>query len=101
MGELIRQLDTTGQIGPEIPFHGILMLVVSGCTGGEEVWAEFLLAEFGMFLLVAKQPAVLFSRISLTESNIWISVSVSQLYASLVLSFPQKRRSSCSKRHLP
>ena len=35
------QLDLAHQMGPEIPLHGILMVVVSYFTGGEEVWAEF------------------------------------------------------------
>ena len=35
------QRDSAHQIGPEIPIHRILMVVVSCCTWGEDVWAEF------------------------------------------------------------
>ena len=35
------QRDSALQVGPETSLHGILMVVVSCCTGGEEVWAEF------------------------------------------------------------
>src|SRR5271155_5363556 len=41
MGKWRPQQDSVHQIGPEIPLHGILMVVVSCCTGSEDVWAEF------------------------------------------------------------
>jgi hypothetical protein len=41
MGKQRQQQDSAYQIGPEIPLHGILMIVVSCCTGGEDVWADF------------------------------------------------------------
>jgi hypothetical protein len=41
MGKRRPQKDSAHQIVPEIPLHGILMVVVSCCTGGEDVWAEF------------------------------------------------------------
>jgi hypothetical protein len=41
MDKRIPQRDSGHQIGPEIPLYGILMLVVSCCTRGEDVWAEF------------------------------------------------------------
>jgi hypothetical protein len=36
-----QQRDSSHQIVPEIPLHGILMVVVTCCTGGECAWAEF------------------------------------------------------------
>ena len=47
MGKRRPQQDSAHHMGPEIPIHRILMVVVSCCTGGEEVWAEFSPSEIG------------------------------------------------------
>ena len=54
------QRDSAHQINPEIPFHGILIVVVGCGTGGEEVpRGIFHSQELEIFPLVAQQPAVL------------------------------------------
>ena len=57
MDKRMARADSEHQIGPEIPLHENLMIVVSCCTGDEEVWAEVFKLE--MFSLVAQQPGVI------------------------------------------
>jgi hypothetical protein len=59
MGKRRPQKDSAHQIVPEIPIHGILMVVVSCCTGREDVWAEFFTLE--MFWPAWQQPAELWT----------------------------------------
>jgi hypothetical protein len=52
------QLDSKRQIGPEIPLHGILMVVGSGSRGGnKKVGGIFPPQNLGMFLHTSPQPA--------------------------------------------
>ena len=52
MDEWTRQFDSTLQIGPEILFHGVLIVAVGCCTGERKVWAEFFTLKLEMFLPV-------------------------------------------------
>ena len=59
MGKQRLQLDSTHQIGPEIPFHRILMGVVGCGTGGEEVLGGiFRPQELEIFPLVTSSAMV-------------------------------------------
>ena len=50
------RLDSARRIGLETKLTMVLIVVVGCCTGGEESLAEFLLTEFGTFLLEVQEP---------------------------------------------
>lgn len=56
MAERGPHVDSARQLGLDTTFRNFLIVVDSGITTGEELWPEFLPAEFEAFLLVFQQP---------------------------------------------
>src|SRR5271154_3533803 len=64
------QQDSAHQVGPEITLHRILMVVVSCCTWGEDVWGGIFCPQtLEMFWPTLQQPAELWTNGCETHSS--------------------------------